>query len=304
MKREVHKMVSNIVDIVAPASVVSRTDLKKSLEFLKQINLKPRLRGSMKGSSLFAQSEKEAFENFKKALWAKDSFLIWSLRGGYGSARLLEPLSALKKNPPVKKIFIGHSDVTVLHDWIHQNLHWPTLHFPVLREMFFTSSSSQKKLKKLMSGLSQVTFSGLKVLNKKKIKSKKIISQITGGNITLIQSAIGTPWNVSRKGILFLEDVNEQPYRIHRALWQMKQSGVFKKVRAVIFGKRQKEYNKDILEQVLKPFAKEVSFPVLAGLPCGHGEVNDPLPFGTRTELNFVKGEALLQVRSPFVKEN
>jgi len=294
-------MVSNIVDVVAPASAVSRMDLKKSLEFLKQMNLRPRLRGSTKGSSLFAQSEQEAFENFKKALWAKDSFLIWSLRGGYGSTRLLKPLSALKKKPPVKKVFIGHSDATVLHDWIHQKLHWPTLHFPVLREMLFTSLSSQKKLKKLMSGLSQVTFSGLKVLNRPTKKSKKIISQVTGGNITLIQSTIGTPWNFSRTGILFLEDVNEQPYRIHRALWQMKQSGVFKKVRAVIFGKWQKEYGKDILKQVLKPFAGEVSFPVIAGLPCGHGHINDPLPFGTRAELNFVRGKTLLQVKSPFV---
>ena len=293
-------MFSNIVDIVAPASAVSSTDLKKSLQFLKKMNLKPRLRGSMRGFSLFAQSESEAFENFRKALWAKDSSLIWSLRGGYGSARVLKYLDSLKKAPAVKKIFIGHSDVTVLHDWIHQKLHWPTLHFPVLREMLFTSLSSQKKFIKLMSDFSQITFSNLKVLNKQ--KNKKIISQVTGGNITLIQSAIGTPWNFSRKGILFLEDVNEQPYRIHRALWQMTESGVFKKVRAVIFGRWQKEYSKEVIQQVLKPFAKKVSFPVLMGLPCGHGRINDPLPLGTKAELNFKKGRALLEVKSPFLK--
>lgn len=294
-------MISNIVDIVAPASVVSPGELKKSLEFVKKIHLKPRVRGVIKNSSLFAQSDSMAFENFRKALWAKDSFLIWSLRGGYGSVRLLEPLNALKTIPDTKKVFIGHSDMTVLHDWIHQKLHWPTLHFPVLKEMLLTSLSSQKKFKKLISESSQISFSNLKILNKQKIKNKKIISQITGGNITLIQNVIGTPWSVFRKGIVFLEDVNEKPYRIHRALWQMKNSGVFKKVRAVIFGRWQKEYNNEMIQQVLKPFAKEVSFPVLLDLPCGHGRVNDPLPFGTRAELNFEKGKAFLKVNSPFV---
>ncbi len=307
LKREVSKMPldfshSPVVDVVAPASTLSQVELKRALEFLKKINLTPRFRGSVKNSSLFAQSDRMAFENFKKALQAKDSCLIWSLRGGYGSARLLKSLDALKVHPPIKKLFIGYSDMTVLHDWIHEKFRWPTLHFPVLKKMPFTSVSSINKFKKLVSGLSQVTFSNLQILNKKRFLHKKIISQITGGNMTLIQSAIGTPWNISRKGILFLEDINEKPYQVHRALWQMKQSGVFQNVRAVIFGKWQKEYSKNIIHQVLKPFAKEVLFPVFVELPCGHGRISDPLPLGTRAELSLEKGRGLLQVHSPFLE--
>lgn len=290
-------MYSPIVDVVAPASAVSPKELKKALGFLRKMNFKPRFRGLIKNSSLFAQSDSAAFENLKKALYAKDSYLVWSLRGGYGSARLLASLDSLNKCPLVKKIFIGHSDMTVLHDWIYKNFHWPTLHFPVLMEMLFTSLSSQNKFKKLLSGLPKVTFSNLKILNKHK-KDKKIISQITGGNMTLIQSAIGTPWDIDRKGILFLEDVNEKPYQIHQALWQMKYSGVFRNIRAVVFGKWQKEYSTDILQHVLQPFAKKVSFPVFAGMPCGHGRVNDPLPLGAKAELSLKK--RVLQVDSPF----
>ena len=290
-------MFSDIVDIVAPASVVSSMDLKKSLEFLKKLNLKPRFRGSIRKSSLFAQSEQEAFKNFKKALESKDSCLIWSLRGGYGSLRMLEYLDSLKKKSLVKKVFVGHSDATILHDWIHQTLHWPTLHFPVLREILFTSVSSRNKFKKLLWGGSQITFSNLKLLNKQ--KNGKIISQITGGNMTLIQSTLGTPWSVSRKGILFLEDVNEKPYRIHRILWQMKHSGVFQKINAVVFGKWQKD-SKEIIHQVLKPFFKEFCFPVFVALPCGHGRINDPLPLGTTAKLTWKNGSAELTVKSPF----
>ena len=292
----------SVVDVIAPASALSSKDLKKSLACLKKMNLKPRWRGSMNHSSLFAQNSSEAFENFKKALESKDSFLIWSVRGGYGSFRLLKFLDTLKKRPSVKKIFIGHSDTTVLHDWIHTRWGLSTLHFPVLRDLPETALSSQNKFKSLLLGKTSISFPPLEILNRGKFK-KKIISKMTGGNMTLIQSSLGTPWSVSRKGILFLEDVNEKPYRVHRMLWQMKHSGVFKNVRAVIFGKWQK-YSKDILQQTLKPFADSAGFPVLTGLACGHGRVSDPLPLGARAELNLEKSKGLLKVSSPFSGES
>ncbi len=293
-----------VVDVIAPASSASAGDIKKAAACLKKMGLKPRWRGSMKQSSLFAQKSSEAFENFKKALGAEDSLLIWSLRGGYGSVRLLKFLDSMKRRPSIKKIFIGHSDTTVLHDWIHSRLQRPTLHFPVLKDLPETALSSQKKFKKLLSGEKQIFFPPLEILNWRSFKrNKKIVSQITGGNMTLIQSSLGTPWSVSRKGILFLEDVNEQPYQVHRILWQMKHSGVFKNIRAVIFG-RWKKYSKDIIQKALKPFASEADFPVLTGLPCGHGRVNDPLPLGVQAELNFEKGRGLLQVKSPFLGES
>ena len=305
-------MFSNIVDVILPASKISAKDLKKSLEFLKKMNFKPRLRSSVKKwgkrsgknlvkksgeNFLFAQSEAEAFKNFRQALESEDSRLIWILRGGYGSTRLLKSMDSVKK-PSVKKILIGHSDATVLHDWVYKNFQWTSLHFPVLREMPDMALSSQNKFKKLLSGQTSIVFPHLKLLNKQ--TKGKIISQVTGGNMTLLQSTLGTPWGFSRKGLLFLEDVNEKPYRIHRILWQMKHSGFFKKVRGLIFGKWQKD-SLEIVQQVLKPFAESVRFPVFADLPCGHGRVNDPLPLGTRAELSWGKGKAELQVQSPFL---
>ena len=298
----------SLVDIVLPASKVSAKDLKKSLGFLKKMNLKPRLREVGKNSGknsgknfeekfLFAQSEREAFKNFRRALESEDSHLIWVLRGGYGSTRLLKYLDSVNK-PSVKKILIGHSDATVLHDWIHKNFQWPSLHFPVLREMPHTALSSQNKFKKLLYGGASAVFSHLQLLNKQ--KKGKIISPITGGNMTLLQSTLGTPWTFSRKGLLFLEDVNEKPYRIHRALWQMKHSGVFNNVRGLIFGKWQKD-SAEIIQQVLQPFSASVCFPVFSALPCGHGRVNDPLPLGTRAELSWKNGKAELKVQSPFL---
>ena len=295
-----------IVDIVAPASSVSPLELKNSLKFLKELHLQPRLRGSLQKKSLFAQNEKTAFLNFKKALCAKDSALVWCLRGGYGSGRLLEHLDTINKKLLTQKLFIGHSDSTLLHDWIHTKLKWPTLHFPVLSHAYSTALSSQNQLKKILFGKAKEhCFSSLQWLNpQKKQWNTKIKSQITGGNLTMIQSAVGTPWEASRKKqFLFLEDIYEKPYEIHRALWQIKHSGIIKNTQAVIFGKWQ-EYKKSILQEALIPFAKSLDIPVLADLPCGHGRVNTPLPLLTPAELSFKKNQVVLKVPPPSLKGN
>ena len=294
------KTTSPIVDIVATASSVRKGEVKEGISYLLSLGFQPRLCGSFQSppSYVFAQDEKDCFKNFKKALFAKDSKIIWSLRGGYGSQRLLSPLDQMQQRPNSPKVFIGFSDTTVLHDWIHHRLKWPTLHFPVLSRV--KTLADKKKLKSLMIGVKKhLEFCHLKLLNpKNSFKKKEMISQITGGNLTMIQSSIGTPWSFSRKNkILFLEDVNEEPYRIHRALWQMQNSGVFQGVQALIFGKWPPGLSKRMVSQALRPFAEKCSFPVLMDIPCGHHAKSEPLPLGTKAKL-IVK-EGYLKVWSP-----
>ena len=290
-----------IVDITATASSVHKGELREGISYLSSLGFQPRLCGSFQSppSYVFAQDERDCFKNFKKALFTKDSKIIWSLRGGYGSQRLLSYLDQIKKRPSIPKVFIGFSDTTVLHDWIHHNLRWPTLHFPVLSRV--KTLADKKKLKSLITGVKKhLEFCYLKWLNPKdSFKKKEMISQITGGNLTMIQSSIGTPWSFSRKDkILFLEDVNEEPYRIHRALWQMQNSGVFQGVQALIFGKWQSGLGQRMVRQALGPFSEKCSFPVLMGMPCGHHAKSEPLPLGTKAKL-IVK-EGYLKVESPF----
>ena len=301
MKTTKIKTANPIVDVVATASSVRKGEVLKGISHLLSLGFQPRLCGPFQSPPdyVFAQDERDCFKNLKKTLFTKDSKIIWSLRGGYGSQRLLPYLAQIKTFPKNRKVFIGFSDTTVLHDWIHHNLRWPTLHFPVLSRV--ETLADKKKLKSLMTGVKKhLEFFHLKLLNPKiSFKKREIISQITGGNLTMIQSSIGTPWSFSRKNkILFLEDVNEEPYRIHRALWQMQNSGVFQGIQALIFGKWQSGLGQRMVNQVLKPFSEKCSFPVLAGLPCGHHTKSKPLPLGTKAKL-IVK-EGYLKVGSPF----
>ena len=291
-----------IVDIIAPSGFVSKKELNNSLVFLKKLGFKPRFQGKLFKSSFFAQGVKEAFENTVKAFYSKDSSFVWTLRGGYGSQRLLEPLYKLKRKPPFQKLFIGYSDVTVVHDFIHQKFSWPTLHFPVLTQMENCSLSSIKKFQNLIfKKQDEYVLQGLKLLNQKKFSVLK--APLTGGNLTMIQSSIGTPWSVQRKNqFLFLEDVNEEPYQLHRVLQQMKYAGIFKNVRALIFGKWVHQ-SKEITEQVIKPFSEEYSFPVFSGLACGHGFVSDPLPLGSLAKIYRKDSKICLQTDVSFLRE-
>ena len=181
-----------------------------------------------------------------------------------------------------------------------------------------------KHFKQLVTGkLKQQTWANLKLLNSKSLLKghnqrqnntlkgganqhykQKINSFITGGNLTLIQSTIGTAWAGSfQNKILFLEDIGEAPYRIDRALWQMQKAGVFKGVKAVLLGDFMvpKNHKKQEMQKVFLNFAKEVSFPVLQGVPLGHGQKKEPLPFGTPCVLDLAQnGSAQLSVQGFF----
>ena len=301
---------SFLVEVTAPGSPVLSSKLKKSLSFLKKLGFQPRLRGPLESSrgSLFAQDGKLAFNNFKKALFSKDSRIIWCLRGGYGSQRLLSFLDQMKVKPKTMKLFIGSSDATVLHDWIHQNLSWPTVHFSLIADLENLSRSSLKSFRSLIFDFEKKqVFSGLKILNfKNTFLNKKILSRITGGNLTMIRSQIGTSWNVSRKNqIVFLEDnANEKPYAVDRSLRQLWDSGVFKGISALIFGQwlLPKKSMAVLSKEVLEPFSKKCEFPVLLNLPCGHGRVNHPLPLAEKAELTLRKSNSFLEVKNPMME--
>lgn len=291
----------NIIDIVAPASQILKKDFNRVLKEVSRLGFKPRFKGSLSTDSFFAQEELTASRNFSRAFLTRDSKIVWAIRGGYGSQRLLPLLDKSHYKKWNKKVFIGHSDTTFLHDWIHQNLQWPTLHFPGLFNFSELSLDSKKQISLFLQNKlrTNIQFKNLKLLNPKSKFKKQYSGKISGGNLTIIQNQIGTPWHFSRKNqILFLEDNNnEHPYSIHRALKHLKVSRTFQGVKAIVFGSWM-EKEKEIMQQVLIPFAKEMPCPVLTGLPCGHTRKNKVLPLWTPARLHIQKNRASLEVSS------
>jgi len=285
---EFQKVVSEQkIELIAPASGVEREsiELLKSLPFMKLAIPQDLLNNSI---VFHANSDQARLKFLKTALCrhSQDS-IIWAIRGGYGSARLIEGLKKLSR-PPCEKMFIGYSDITALHLFLSQQWHWKTIHGAGLAELL-NAKKDPKNFEKIADLIakkrSMITLNNLKPLNPNRLHSKKLSGLLTGGNLTIVASSIGTSWQIETAGkILFLEETGERGYRIDRTLNHLKQAGIFRKVKAIIFG----EFTMPSDETVtlaLERFAMEIKIPVFKTDEFGHGEKNYPLVYNAKSEI-------------------
>ncbi|MGE3920577.1 MAG: hypothetical protein AB7F64_06500 [Gammaproteobacteria bacterium] len=116
-----------------------------------------------------------------------------------------------------------------------------------------------------------------------------INTSVTGGNLTIIQTTIGTPWQINTDNkILLLEDIGERGYRVDRILEHLRQADIFKNVAAVLLGDFTPGYEPNgmsLIEPVLKRFAEACDFSVVKINGIGHNYINYPMPLGTISEL-------------------
>jgi muramoyltetrapeptide carboxypeptidase len=273
------------ITVIAPGSGVSDEVLRN----LKDINsLKLDIPNNcFDGSkSLFhANSDQMRYKCLKDALLGQ-SKILWALRGGYGSAKLIGDLQDLKK-PIEEKIFIGFSDMTALHIFLSQEWGWKTIHGGGIAEIIDKNKDRQNfiKIAKIISSkIKQTKITGLLPINLIAKSSKDIISTITGGNLTIIQTSIGTNWQIKTDNkIVFLEDVGIKPYQLDRVLNHLKQVGLFDHVKAIIFGACGSD-DKNITD-TLTNFATTLKIPVFKTNKFGHEQVNEPIIYNSTTKI-------------------
>lgn len=292
---------NDIVDIVAPASNSPEHRFTDGVEWVESIGLRPRIQEGMINTDLFFAAPLEVqLKQLKEALYS-DSKAIWCLRGGYGSMRLVPHL--LKLKPPKRpKLFIGFSDITSLHLFFSQNWKWPVIHGRTISQMRkdLSKTPDRKLLQDIIFGRKDShTFKKLIPMNDLALKNSEVSGSITGGNLRIIQSSLGTEWEIKAKNkILFMEDVAERGYSIDRMLEQMLQAKIIDRgLKAVVFGDFTEGKEKDGTDLSLKAmerFAARVPYPVLRGLPAGHHhETNYPVPFNTECLLRLGKFSSL-----------
>lgn len=296
----------DIIDVVAPGYPSQPQDVEGSREFLLKWNLQPRIpKGIIKPHFLHANEDEARWAFLKAAIESPDSRVIWCLRGGYGSNRMLPHLHKLKK-PKEPKLLIGLSDITSLHTFVVQEWGWSSLHAPILDRFGrnLVSPRHQKEIRDILFGKTRdVTFKKLKPLNEAAVKLGSVKSRIVGGNMTVLQSTLGTPWqiNADRK-FLFLEDIGERGYRIDRMFEQFRQAGVLKKCHGILLGDfiggEEPGGKEDKTNLVFKRWAKDLEIPLFKGLEAGHAAVQRPVPFNTPCELTVEDGRAELVIQT------
>jgi muramoyltetrapeptide carboxypeptidase len=231
-----------------------------------------------------------------------------AVRGGYGLTRLLPRLAWKRIAGSVEQgtRWVGHSDFTALQCGLLATTGAPSWAGPMATDNFgrseaeggldeVTADCFAEAMRGELEAVGFSTESGHDGLDKRGV--------LWGGNLAMLCSLLGTPWFPKaaqvKGGLLFLEDVNERPFRVERMLLQLLHAGVLGSQRAVLLGhftnaKPSPADRGHRLRQAIEHVRSTTRVPVLTGLPMGHVETLVTLPFGRRARLLVDGRQALL----------
>lgn len=248
----------------------------------------------------FAGTDTQRLQDFQEALDNPKVKAIWAIRGGYGSMRILAQISFNKfiENP---KWIIGYSDITALHNAIH-NLGYKSIHGVMPINLLKENKSTEKAIDSLHNALFGKDLEYIFPSSSKNTYGSAE-GVIVGGNLSLLQSLLGTPHQIKTKNkILFIEDVGEELYRIDRLLQSLKLAGTFKGILGLVVGGftdiKSDKYQKDLTcQEVICQVVKEYDFPIIFDMPAGHIDENRALILGSEIVINV--GEFVCCIRFP-----
>lgn len=234
-------------------------------------------------------------------------------RGGYGLTRILPelPYKALARAVEKGTHFVGLSDFTALQCALMAKTGATTWAGPALGEDFgaeVPDDIMQACFDDLLSGqgegagwvLPRRDLPGLPTAPEEGAAWHLRRGMLWGGNLSVLCALVGTPWMPKVKGgVLFLEDVNEHPYRIERQLTQLLHAGILAQQKLVVLGSfnRFKTVPHDRgfkLQTVIDWLRTRVRTPVVTGLPFGHVPTKVLLPVGRPVEVMIQGRDALL----------
>jgi len=236
---------------------------------------------------IFAGTDSQRAADLQRMIDDETISAIFCVRGGYGAIRMVDKVdfSALQKFP---KWIIGFSDITVLHSKLNlmgiESIHGQ---MPVN----FTSQTNNCDVDKLFDVLTGANLKYNWQPNKfNRIGSAK--GELCGGNLSIICSLMGTPYQIDTAGkILFIEDVCEPLYRIDRMMQQLKSGGILNKLNGLVVG-----YFTNVedstpsfemgVEQIVLDAVGNQSYPIAFNFAAGHDRPNYPLIFGRCAQLN------------------
>jgi muramoyltetrapeptide carboxypeptidase len=218
--------------------------------------------------------------------------IVLAVRGGYGAVRILHGLDyeGLQRRLAGQPIaFCGHSDFTAIQLALLARAGLVTFGGPMLASDFGAEDLSSFTMHHFWDTLSKPAFT-LKV-SAPQAQVADVSGTLWGGNLAVLTSLIGTPFMPPvAGGILFVEDVNEQPFRIERMLYQLHLSGILARQQALVLGDfsggKPFDYDNGYdLKETIEQVRSVVGIPVITGLPFGHIPDMVTLPVGASARL-------------------
>jgi muramoyltetrapeptide carboxypeptidase len=276
------------IRIVAPAGKVQKDKIMPGIELLQDAGFDVIIGKHVFGRDFqYSGSDQQRAADLQEAINDPKTKAIICARGGYGTVRIIEKLdfSSFLKYP---KWLVGFSDITVLHS-VFNKLGIASIHGAM--PAFF-----QEKGKPIRSFLSlmEVLSTGKSQIDLAAHPQNRIgncSGELVGGNLSLIYSLQGTPWQLKTAGkILLLEDLSEYFYHLDRMMQNLRLAGQLKDLAGLVVGgftemkDNESPFGKTAYE-IIQEAVAEYSFPVVFDFPSGHIPKNLPLMLGANYHL-------------------
>jgi muramoyltetrapeptide carboxypeptidase len=277
------------VGIVAPASHIARGDeeyLEQGLGLLREMGFTTRCSPSLlKRKHLYlAGKDQERAEELMAMFLDPEVKAILCSRGGYGAQRLIPYLDPdlIRSHP---KPLVGCSDITVLLIYLLERCCVIPFHGPNVATSQFVQGGEEMMLalKRALTSsepIGEITCTCL--------REGEARGEIIGGCLSSLVTTLGTPYEPDLQGkVLFVEDVNEPPYKIDRMLTHLKSSGKLDGVKGVVFGQMPGcDTENGLLREVIVDALGAIEGPILFGFPTGHGARNLTIPLGVSIQVH------------------
>jgi muramoyltetrapeptide carboxypeptidase len=291
----------DLVGVCAAAGPVDPAALDKGVAELEALGFRVRRAEGLLDRHGFTAGTVETRLGALRGLFADTEVKgIFCARGGAGASSLMPGLEAEPFRPP-PKVFVGYSDLTLLHLYLNRS-GLVTFHGPMVATDLAPGTYERSSLWWAVTGEGEPLRTAPDDLLA--LRAGEAEGRLRGGCLSLLAASAGTPWALDTSGedtLLFVEDLDEPPYRIDRMLRQLRASGALSGVRGIVFGdmkgcspRMNAAYT---LEDVVTEALDGLGVPIALGLSSGHSTgPNLTLPFGVRARLACSADEARFEL--------
>ncbi|MFD2044442.1 LD-carboxypeptidase [Ornithinibacillus salinisoli] len=280
------------IGIVAPASSVNMYCLRMAIPFFEKMGLQVKLGNNVDAVyGYLAGTDEQRLTDFHEMIEDPDVKGIIFARGGYGTGRIATSIDyeKIRNNP---KIIWGYSDITYLHTAIHQQTGLVTFHGPMP-----ASDIADPNFDEVSASMFTQLWKETELCYTEEMGPLHVIGsgiatgELVGGNLSLIVSTLGTQYEIDTSGkLLFLEDIDEVPYRVDGMLNQLKLAGKLDEAVGIVVGDFAKSEPKKepslTLQEVFDHYLGGLGSPVMSGFKIGHCYPHFAVPLGVEATLD------------------
>ncbi len=292
----------DLVGVIAASGPVTSDLLEEGIRFLEGTGFRVKIGNYLyEKNDYLAGTDEQRCQDLNAMLSDPEVRGIFFARGGYGAMRLLDRLdgNSIVRDPT---IILGMSDVTALQLSMLRRFNLATFSGPMVagqigagldelsKESFLQSLTEPQNNRNLWPGNSSI-----RVLQEGSAQGTLI-----GGCLSLVVALLGTSHIPDfTDSVLFIEDVNEAPYRIDRMLTQLKLAGILEKVTALALGHFSGPDGEDLgpeVDRIVMELTRDKRIPIISRFPHGHVLPNLTLPHGAPVRLDTDRASLKVQL--------